>query len=421
MKIELFDKDLWQEVLFTVTAQKWRSLMTMFGVFWGIFMLVILVGCGFGMKNGILGKLLQLSVNSVFIGARPTNIPYNGLDRDRVWHLQQVDVQAITNYAGDKLKSISCINTDEEKEISNGHKSGIYQVGGIMPEYIDVIPQKVLNGRYFDEVDIKESRKVCMIGQQIAKELFGSDNPCGKQIKLSDMNFKIVGVLKQTNNQISVGLPPTTSVLLPITTEENVFNRKDDYSMLVVTFKDEYPIHDYAEGIKSMVKKNHTINPNDKDAVFTLILSDAVKQFSSMQIGLTLLLWIIGIGTLLAGLIGIANIMFVMVNERTQEIGVRRALGAHPEVIIRQIMMEGLVLTGVAGIAGIVAGVWFLAGLNSLLTGQGDSVSLIENPMIPLLPALTSLFIIVLGGLMAGYFPARRAMKIKAIEALREE
>lgn len=421
MKIELFDKDLWQEVLFTVTAQKWRSLMTMFGVFWGIFMLVILVGCGFGMKNGILGKLLQLSVNSVFIGARPTNIPYKGLDRDRAWHMQQVDVQAIKNFAGDKLKSISCVNIDEEKEISNGHKSGAYLVGGIMPEYMDVIPQKVLSGRYFDEVDIKESRKVCMIGQQVAKELFGSDNPCGKQIKLSDMNFKVVGVLKQTNNQIGVGLPPTTSVLLPVTTEENVFNRKDNYSLVIVTFKDEYPIHDYAEGIKNMVKNNHTVHPNDKDAVFTFILIDAVKQYSSMQIGITMLLWIIGIGTLLAGLIGIANIMFVMVNERTQEIGVRRALGAHPEVIIRQIMMEGLVLTGVAGIAGIVAGVWFLAGLNSLLTGRGDSVSLIENPMIPLLPALTSLFIIVLGGLMAGYFPARRAMRIKAIEALREE
>jgi putative ABC transport system permease protein len=421
MKIKLFDKDLWQEVIYTVTQQKLRSLMTMFGVFWGVFMLVVLIGCGIGIKNGILGKCLNLATNSVFIETSLTTMPYQGLDRDRSWDIQDKDLQDIITYLGDKLDFISPVNKDEEKEVTTGNFSGTYLIGGVSPEYKRFIPQRVLMGRYINDIDVRESRKVCMIGKQVSKELFGSENPCGKEIKLAGLVFRIIGVVKQTNDQIDADVPPTTSVLLPITTEQEVFNRKNKYSTLVISLKNEYPIHDYNQKIYSILKANHYIHPKDDEAMDPIILSELYSGYDGISAGITLLIWIIGIGTLMAGLIGIANIMFVMVNERTQELGVRRALGARSEVIIRQIMLEALVLTLVAGISGIVAGVWTLSGLNSMFTGQEDHSTLIENPMIPLAPALVSLFVIVAGGLLAGYFPARRAMKIKAIEALREE
>ncbi len=421
MKIKLFDKDLWQEVIYTVTQQKLRSLMTMFGVFWGVFMLVVLIGCGIGIKNGILGKCLNLATNSVFIETSETTMPYQGLDRDRSWSLQDIDIQDIKIFLGDKLDFISPINVDDEKEVTTGVVSGTYLVGGISPEYKKVIPEKVVMGRYINDIDVRGSRKVCMIGKQVSKELFGSENPCGREIRLDGLIFKIVGVVKQTNDQIDAYIPPTTSVLLPITTEQEIFNRRNKYSTLVVSLKDNFPIHDYHNKIYSIIKENHHIHPNDDEAMTTIILSDLYSGYDGISAGITLLIWIIGIGTLMAGLIGIANIMLVMVNERTHEMGVRRALGAHSEVIIRQIMLEALVLTFVAGIIGIVAGVWTLTGLNSIFTGMDDRSTLIENPMVPLAPALASLFIIVVGGLLAGYVPARRAMKIKAIEALREE
>ena len=421
MKIKLFDKDLWQEVIYTVTQQKLRSLMTMFGVFWGVFMLVILIGCGIGIKNGILGKCLNLATNSVYIQTSLTTMPYQGLDRDRSWNIQDKDLQDIMTYLGDKLDFISPVNKDEEKEVTTKNFSGAYLIGGVSPEYKKFIPQRVLMGRYINDIDVRESRKVCMIGKQVSKELFGSENPCGKEIKLAGLVFRIIGVVKQTNDQIDADVPPTTSVFLPITTEQEVFNRKNKYSSLVISLKNEYPIHDYNQKIYSILKANHYIHPKDDEAMDPIILSELYSGYDGISAGITLLIWIIGIGTLMAGLIGIANIMFVMVNERTQELGVRRALGARSEVIIRQIMLEALVLTLVAGIFGIVAGVWTLSGLNSIFTGQEDHSALIENPMIPLAPALVSLFVIVAGGLLAGYFPARRAMKIKAIEALREE
>lgn len=421
MKVSLLDKDLWQEVIFTVTQQKWRSLMTMFGVFWGIFMLIVLVGCGFGAKNGILGKCVSLATNSLFIQPDLTTIPYQGLDRDRQWNLVDKDLRDIKIVLGDKLDFIAPINMDDEKEVIAGKFSGAYLVGGITPDYVKTIPQRVLMGRYINETDVRESRKVCMIGKRVAGQLFGTENPCGKELKLSGVIFTIIGVVKQTNDQIDADIPPTTSVILPITSEQDLFNRKDKYSAVTIALKNDYSISDYCNKIYSIVRENHHIHPDDSEAMISIVLAEDYHGYDAIQAGINLLLWIIGVGTLLGGLIGIVNIMFVMVNERTQEIGVRRALGAHPEVITEQIMLEGLVLTSVAGVIGIVAGVWVLAWLNKIFTVQEDHAEFIENPMIPFSIALLSLFIIIIGGLLAGYFPARRALKIKAIEALREE
>lgn len=416
----IFDKDLWVEVWFTVRQQKMRSLMTMFGVFWGIFMLVILVGCGFGMNNGVLGKLTSLATNTIFILPNKTTMPYNGLDRDREWKISEKDIDDIKKKFANHLDFITLVSTEQSVNVTYEGQSGQYQLGGISPTFIQTIPQQVVSGRYINDIDVLDSRKVCIIGQQVAEELFGDENPCNKPLNIDNNIYTIVGVVKQTNNMLGVGLPPTKSVILPITTYQAAYNRVGKHDLIAITFLEDSPITEYTDAIYSLVKKNNIIHPADTNAADIFNVGEAVQGFHGLKTGIFLLIWIIGIGTLMAGLIGITNIMMVTVKERTQEIGVRRALGAMPEAIIRQIMSESLVLTFTAGVTGIVAGVWLLALLNNMMQGGGD-LTLIERPMIPILPTLLALVVLIIGGLAAGYVPASRALKIKAIEALRED
>lgn len=419
--ISLFDKDTWQEAYYTITLQKWRSLMTMFGVFWGLFMLVVLLGCGFGMNNGMMGVALSMATNSIFVVPDVTNIPYNGLDRDRKWTITVDDIHDIEKESGGRLDYITTVGLDYEQLVSRGDQTAYPTVGGISPSYLKTVPQKVIAGRYINAIDVARKRKVCVIGQTVARELFGDEEACGQHITVADMDYLVVGVVKQTNNQINVGLPATTSVLLPITTELAAFDHGGDCTLIAVTYKEAYDIKDYTDAIVSLLMKNHSIHPADKSAVMTFNMKEGLKGYAGLDVGVHILLWIVGIGTLLAGLIGISNIMIVTIKERTQEIGVRRALGAEPKVIIRQIMIESLMLTLTAGVAGIVTGAWLLAGISRQLPPPEEGVRMIVNPMVPLPAALTALVILVVSGLAAGFFPARRAMKIKAIEALREE
>lgn len=421
MNISFIDKDTLQEAYYTVTLQKWRSLMTMFGVFWGLFMLVVLLGCGFGISNGLIGNVVKLASNTIYVIPQETTLPYNGLDRDRSIKITDSDISDIIKLSGKRLAFITSVSLDNSQLVSNGERSVYPTVGGISPTYFKTIPQKMVYGRYINETDIGSKRKVCVVGLNVSKQLYGSEDPCGQHLTVAGMDYLIVGVVKQTNNQVNVGLPATESVLLPITTEQGAFGHNNEYDMIAVSYKEDYPIADYNDRIVKNVKQNHSIHPDDNNAVPTFNVGESIKGFSNLETGLDILLWIAGLGTLMAGLVGIANIMFVTIKERTQEIGVRRALGAEPGVIIRQVMLESLMLTFVAGIGGIVTGVWMLSAMNSAMSANDADLTFMENPMIPLPAALSALFILVSSGLLAGYFPARKAMKIKAIEALREE
>lgn len=420
--LQLFDNDVWHEVIITVSQQKTRSLMTMFGVFWGIFMLILLVGCGVGFGNGIIGQLTSLESNTLFLFPANTTEPYQGYDRDREWMFTDNDIRMLTGSLADHLDVMMPVNADDDVEIKYNTALSVNSVIGITPNYMKVVPQRVVEGRYINEIDVKQHRKVCLLGSQVAKLLFADDSPLMKQVSVAGVMHTVVGVIKRTNDNIALGGNPTESVILPITTEQDVMNRHSQYNFLSITNKSNFPIDDEQELIVSTIKKNHHIAPTDDNAVDVFDLNAALSSFLGLQLGINILIWIIGIGTLAAGLIGIANIMIVTIKERTQEIGVRRALGAQPSKIIQQIMMESLTLTLTAGIAGIVAGVWCLNGLDSLMTGgDGSSMTLIKHPMISIVPTIAALVILILGGLLAGYFPTKRALKVKAIEALREE
>ena len=421
-KFQIFDNDLWREIIISVSQQKMRSLMTMFGVFWGIFMLILLVGCGFGFGNGIIGQLTSLESNTLFLFPANTTEPYQGYDRDRVWMFKSDDVRLLKGKLAGRVDELMPVNSDDTVEVKNNSVSSTNGLIGITPDYMKVVPQRVIEGRYINQIDVEQHRKVCLLGSQLAKVLFGDESPLMKRVTVAGVIHTVVGVIKRTNDNIALGGNPTEAVILPITTEQDVMNRHDEYNFLSITNFPKYPIEDDEGAIVSTIKERHHIAPTDDNALDVFSLKAALSSFLGLELGLNILIWIIGIGTLAAGLIGIANIMIVTIKERTQEIGVRRALGAMPSKIIQQIMMESLTLTLTAGIAGIVAGVWCLYALDIFMSGDdGSSMTLIKDPMISILPTLSALVILVIGGLLAGYYPTKRALKVKAIEALREE
>ena len=420
--LQVFDSDLWREVIFTVSQQKMRSLMTMFGVFWGIFMLIILVGCSFGFAEGIIGQITSLESNTLFLFPSSTTVPYDGYDRDRRWKFRSEDVLMLQKLLSGRLENIMMTNTDYSVSLKHNIASTSGPVLGITPNYSKVVPQRVVEGRYINHIDISQHRKVCLIGADLSKILFEDESPLGEIISIAGVMHTVVGVVKSTNDNIQLGANPTEAVLLPITTEQDVMNHRSLYDFITITNLPTHPVEQDRELIVRTVKKLHHIAPADDEAIDVFNLKAELAGYLGIELGINILIWIIGIGTLAAGLIGITNIMIVTIKERTQEIGVRRALGAMPSQIIQQIMMESLTLTLTAGIAGIVAGVWCLVGLDMVLSrGDGGSMMLIKHPMITIGPTLVALVILVTGGLLAGYYPTRRALKVKAIEALREE
>ena len=415
-----FDSDLWSEIWQSIQRQRWRSIMTAFGVFWGILMLTLLIGSGMGLNNGIAGRVKSLPSNCLFLRPQETSMAYHGLGRDRTWSMDNRDVEELTNKLGQRLSYITSVNFADYQNVTRGRQTFQYQVAGVTTQFYGSLPQKLLAGRFINDIDVEEHRKVCVIGKHIAEALFGDEQPVGQDIDVNGTSLTVIGIIKNTNRQIDIGLDVTESVLMPLTTEQVTYGQGDRIDICMVILKDDSPVKNFEAQITGLVKSNHQIHPDDPTALMTVNLGEQIGMFINLFTGLNILIWIVGLGTLLAGLIGISNIMIVTVKERTQEIGVRRALGAMPEVIIRQIMLESLTLTAMAGFAGLCLGIWLLDLLRDMLAEGGDNLTF-TNPYVPFWTAIASLTILVIGGLFAGWMPARRALKIKAIDALREE
>lgn len=414
-------KDLWQEILLTITRNKWRSLMTAFGVFWGILMLIILVGCGISLNKGMNRNIQGVPSNSIFMCPSRTSIPYKGFRKDRRWTMNNDDVAYVRQQLGKKGRYISSINFAGNYTTNYGSQSGEYQIAGVTPAYYYSTPQKILYGRYINDIDLQERRKVCVIGQKVYDNLFSDQmDPCGRLIKAGNIYYTIVGVVKATS-EMTIGIDINQALLLPLPTEQLAYRQHNTVDMLLVTLHDEYDATREQKQIELWVKERHFIHPDDPSAIWAFNLSEMLGSFQALFLGIGILIWIVGAGTLLAGLIGISNIMLVTVKERTQEIGIRRALGAKPFSILSQIMAESILLTGAAGICGLLLGVWILAAIGSGLESNPSEDSMFMAPQIPFSVGLIALTILVAGGLLAGWMPARRAMKIKAIEALRDE
>ena len=412
----MFDLDRWEEIWQTISRNRKRSIMTAFGVFWGIFMLTIMLGAGLGLKNALFSQLGDMSVNSCFFWGGRTSIPYKGLPSGRYWQFENEDLAAIKKQVPN-VRSVGSVIWGSEYKFSRNDKKGDYSLVGYNPDFQQISPQPIRFGRFFNEIDMEQQRKVCILTEQVWLDLFpGGEDPVGSTIRMNNMYLTVIGMIKVPDRGFR--FHGDKSVLMPVSTMQQMYNMGHKLHSVAVAANDDADIKEVETNIKQLVFARHTISPDDTKAVYSQNLGEQVNKFNSLFGGIGTLTWIVGIGTLLAGLVGVSNNMLVIVRERTQEIGVRRALGARPRIIISQIMSESFVLTFVAGIFGLALAVALLSGAESVLTASAGRPI---RPQISFGTGMLSMTVLILGSLLAGILPASRALRIKPVDAIREE
>ena len=420
--MSIFDSDRWDEIFSALKKNKLRTALTAFGVFWGIFMLIIMLGSGNGLENGVTGNFGGTATNSVFIWTQRTSIPYKGLPEGRWFNMKNEDIEVVRREVPE-IKYLAPRNQLRGyrggNNVSWGNKAGNFSVMGDYPVIMHINSMDLIQGRFINQYDIDDKRKVVVIGTNVRDVLFGDVDPINKNVKINGVYFKVVGVWKtrKSGNQAE---RDTQTLFIPFTTFQKAFNYGNVVGWLAVVAKDDQPATLVEEKIISVLKGRHKVAPEDERAFGSFNAYEEFKQIQGLFSGISTLIWIVGTGTLMAGIIGVSNIMLIIVKERTREIGVRRAIGATPKSIITQIILESVVLTSMAGYMGLLLGI-FLTELIAKQLGPQQEDTMFTNPTIDLQVALTALFILVIAGALAGLIPARKAVRIKPIEALRAE
>ncbi len=409
-----FLSEIWQ----TITKNRSRSLLTAFGVFWGMLMLIILIGLGNALTGGIYSNIDGFAMNSCTMGASETGKPYKGFQRGRQWEIELSDLNVISQHV-DGIEALSPMVFAGEKTITLGENHGDFNLVGITSDYPKVMVSPLLYGRFINEIDMREKRKVCVIGINVYRKLFPlGGNPIGQRIFCGSIPFTIIGVRKTNENNVYIGGDPDEMVQAPVTTIQKAFNLGQSVHILMAVAKAGVPVSQIEKGIKDELRLLHNIAPDDDKALWGFNAEEEMKALNYLGIGLSALIWLIGLGTLISGAVGVSNIMLVTVRERTKEIGVRRAIGATPWVIMRQIIAESVVLTALAGLAGIMAGVGAVLIAAHILE---HADTFLKAPNVSFGVAMACLMIIIVIGILAGLLPAVRALKIKPVEALSEE
>lgn len=415
----IFDIDRWEEILVTITRNKTRSLLTAFGVFWGIFMLVTLIGGGNGLQKTVSQTFSGIASNSCLIVSQRTSEPYKGFRKGRYWDLNIHDIQILRSNIPE-IAHITPILFAGWNDNNTVYEDKSYTAGikGVLPAYTHIEEQKMMYGRFINEMDILEQRKVCAIGTRIYESLFNKgEDPTGKYIRVDGIYYQVIGVGKGATN-MSINGNAEETIALPFTTMQNTYKTGNTIHMIGITAKPKISISDIELKADELIKQNHMIAPDDAQAVFMMNVEKMFKQVDNLFLGISLLIWIVGAGTLIAGIIGVSNIMMVTVKERTSEIGIRRAIGAKPYEIMRQILSESMLLTCIAGLMGISFGVLVLQVANvGISSGMGEDAGF----QISFWTAIITAIILLTLGSLAGLAPAFRAMSIKPIEAIREE
>jgi putative ABC transport system permease protein len=421
----MFDLDRWNEIWHALSKNKVRSLLTAFGVFWGIFMLIVMSGASNGLKNGIVEGVAKFATNSAFMWTDRTGEPYKGFKRGRHWNMNSDDLEYLRAHVSE-IEYITPKNFGRYNEAANvlrGKLTGSFNIKGDYPEYIEIDPYTILQGRWINDMDIREKRKVCVIGEKVYETMFSAgENALGQYLKISGVYYQVVGVIRP-ETRVNINGRAEESVFIPFTTMQQTYNMGNQVHFLAITAKPGVPVTVVEEKVKSIIKRRHSIAETDQQAIRSVNIEKQFQQISGLFLGIGILTWIVGIGTLMAGVIGVSNIMLVIVRERTREIGVQRALGARPRTIISQIIMESVALTTIAGYIGLSMGVGLLEVINKVLESQsqGGNEMFFRHPEVNIQIALAALAVLVIAGLFAGSIPAKRALSIKPIEALREE
>ncbi len=414
----MFDREKWGEVFQSIGKNKLRAVLTGFAVFWGIFMLIILLGAGAGLRNGFSYNFRNTATNSIRIWGNETSKPWKGLPPNRQIVLEEADIEALRN----AIPGIQHISGQYsvwrgQSKLQYGKNSGSFGIRGIEPQYQYLQHQTILKGRFINEVDQVQDRKVIVIAQDVVDELFKEEEPLHKWINVNGIPFEVVGLYAFETGGMERG--QRSPVFIPLSAAQKVFNAKRSVDDIMFSFADasiagakqaeQRAIHTLA--------RRHDFDPTDERALWVNNNVENVGTVSNVFNGITAFLWFVGIGSLIAGIVGVSNIMLIVVNERTKEIGIRKALGATPANVTGQILLESVFVTGLAGWMGLVLGIFLMEGIASVVPGS----EFFRDPTIQLNVALWALFALILAGALAGFIPARRAAAIRPIEALRTE
>ncbi len=421
----MFDLDLWKEILSALKKNRMRSFMTAFGVFWGIFMLIIMSGAGKALENGVMDGIKAFASNSAFFWTEPTSKPYEGFQRGRRWNYKNTDIQYIRANISDveylSPRLFGGRSNDGDNTI-RGKRKGAFNVYGDYPDFYKIDPWTPIKGRLINEIDIRQNRKVCIIGERVEEVMFEKDeDPIGQYLKINGVYFQVVGVVHpETRVNIGGGRKEET-IMLPFTTMQKTYNHGDVVHFFSVTSDPGVPVSKIETRLKELLKERHHVAPDDLQAVGSFNIEVEWVKYMGLFNGIQILTWIVGIGTLLAGVIGVSNIMLVIIKERTQEIGIQRAIGATPAKVITHIVAESVFLTVMAGYIGLALGVGLLELLNLALQQGAEDEIFFRNPEISFQMASAALAVLVVAGIFAGLIPAKRAVSIKPIDAIRDE
>ena len=414
------DIDTYRETIDTLTRNKSRSFLTGFGVFWGVFMLVALMGGGKGLKETLDKNFEGFAQNAVIIGAEQTTKPYKGFRKGRWWAMEYKDIDRLKQKVPELNAAAPILFSSWRggNTAYYGDQKTTPRIQGTVPELVEIIAPKMYYGRYLNEMDIKEHRKVCVIGKKVYKDLFkeGGD-PCGKKIRIDSTYYEVVGVDYSSGN-INIGGRTEEKVTIPITMMQAAFNRGNEIDVIAATGRQGVMMSEITPRIRETIARAHYVDPTDEQGMFVFNSELMFQMINNLFKGVNILIWLVGLGTLLAGAIGVSNIMMVTVRERTTEIGIRRAIGATPKMILSQIISESIVLTLVAGMSGILFGVMILQMLEMYNTEDG----IIETHFqVSFWTAIFCAVIVSALGVLAGLAPAARAMSIKPVDAMRDE
>lgn len=418
----MFDADIWQEIFSTIRKNKLRTFLTGFSVAWGIFMLMVLLGSGNGLENGVREEFADNAVNIMWLWTGKTSVPYKGLKEGRDIRFTNEDYDFLTTHEKDIDQVSSRFFLRGDIVYSYRKEYGSFSTSTCHPALLEMEKIKLTRGRFINDLDMNEFRKVIVIGDDIRKALFREEDPLGKYIRVGSVPFKVIGVSydsRQDNNR---------QAYMPFTTAQRLFaggNRVHNFTVTTSMVSSVKEAEAIDLRIREQLAQRHDFDPEDKSAMGSFnMLTEYIRTMKIFQ-AIRIFVWIIGIGTLIAGIVGVSNIMLILVKERTREIGIRKSLGASPASVVGLVLLESVMITMVAGYMGLVAGVGLMEainfGLEQMIAGGGGEQIFFRNPTVNLSTALTATMILVVSGALAGYIPARQAANVKPIEALRDE
>jgi len=422
----MFDLDKWQEIFSTISKNKLRTFLTGFAIAWGIFMLMILLGAGNGLSNGVGSNFESNALNAMWIWSRETSMPYQGFKQGRRIQFTMDDYEEVRKM--DKIDLLSARYWIGNRVYAFRNEYGEYNTQSCHPDYLEIEKLIISQGRFLNQYDLESERKVIVIGDEMQKALFKGTDPIGEFVKIGSIPFQVIGVYKEMDPREG-----TRQGLIPISTAQRLFNAGNRIHNLALTTTNvsKKESQEIEKNIRNLLARKHQFDPEDERAVG--IYNSLENYIETMQIfqAIKIFVWLIGIGTLIAGIVGISNIMLIVVKERTKEIGIRKAVGATPGSIVGLILLESILITSIAGYIGMFFGISIMEGVNFMMeqsaqaqvgaNGDQGEFRMFMNPTVDLKIAISAMLLLVGAGTLAGYFPARRAASIQPIVALRDE